>query len=151
MTLLFTGCNGSQPEPTYYPNLKKIIFSNGKPYRIPYGTIITSRSLSAESAKTTRKLTGMDCRTGDLEWHEIKDLNMWKTNLEAGASYEEAMAGLRKASLEGKAGCTRPLSDREYKFYLNQQNQQAANYRATATRNVNYNVSHSGYIDTYRY
>lgn len=136
VALLFVGCT----QPDFNPANKALVFKNGKPYRVPYNTgygntIDNRNDLNYYTSKGAR-----DCRIGDVVWINF-DRNKRVTN--------DAEAGLAfaKAGKEGRLGCAHPLTQREYQFYLNQQNQQAANNRAqmnydaqTAprTHNVNY-------------
>ncbi len=121
MALLFSGCAGSQPQ--FNPNNKSIKFVEGKAFAIPNGAIYKETTL--------RKVTkGTGCRIGDVPWVTT---NTYKS-LSAAKTREEKNIAYTNAKRNGHLGCSSPLSNQEYQYVLNQQNQQQANVRAKKAR-----------------
>ena len=109
-TVLISGCAGTQP--TFNPNNKLIVFVQGKPYLIPYG--VAYKKLQNLTKQTMRE---MGCKNGDVLWEKKEIANT---------------VTLGVAMPNGLAGCSKPLTNKEYQYALNQQNQQAANARVNA-------------------
>ena len=119
ITVLFVGCTN---QPSFNPNNRGITFKNGKPYRVPYNTWL----IVIDKIGTVEK--NMGCHKGDLYWAYInttKYISKFRTS-------RERYPYLMQAYKQGLAGCVKPLTNKEYQYYLNQQNQAAANARAAA-------------------
>ncbi len=149
--LLFTGC----ANPSFNPSYKQIVMVEGKPFRVPVGANNTSHTFSASAeSKEKRKVYntyGMNCKVGDILWMENY------TSKQASNAYKKdgkiaGYAHVGQASREGKAGCTRPISNQEYDFYRSKEMEASANARAranyvAATTPKTVNVQHSGYVN----
>jgi len=133
--LVFTGCVGSQPQQqsTFNKNNKSITFINGKPYFIPRMAKYSNTQL--KNIDNSYKKIG--CRNGDVFWF-------------TGIAYCDIDATLQKYKTDvikrhynnGEIGCAKPLSNQQYQYVLNQQNQRAANARAqTMMQNYNNQVA----------
>lgn len=148
--ILLVGC----ANPSFNPNSKKIVFVEGKPFRIPYGANHTgyryTNSAKDKEIILSYKKEGLICKRGDLLWIEKytgnKGLKIYKS--------EGKLAGyafIGKASRKGKSGCVRPISDQEYSFYRDKEMESSANARARANLAAartpqNVNVNHSGTV-----
>ncbi len=146
-SLLLTGCG-------YDPHAKLITFIDGKPYRIPYAVKYSRHPLKANDDRWLGyfRAAGMDCRPGDIQWNENrmhdKLLKNTRNKKQSDIQWQNNhISILRQGRKESKVGCAHPLNGQEYNYYLNQQNQQAANTRASdissaitapKTHNVNY-------------
>ena len=159
---LFTGCI----QPGFNPNTKRIVFVDGKPFRIPYGAY-TNRSPYYNKTRDVAVIRhnnslGLNCKIGYLGWVEAgiakKITNatqgLDKNNVELNLKYIEPMK--REAIRNGKLGCAHPLSKQEYHYYRGQEMEASANARANSIAYSNYmaataprtvNVQHSGYIN----
>ncbi len=171
IALLALGCASLN----FNPNVKKIVFVEGKPFRIPaYGaTYITQAYKNKKNDRETIKYYrqhGLKLNIGDILWAEtsvMKEINsIFKTSGKK-ATRDYLIQAIRR----GQAGWSRPLSSREYNFYRGKEIEQSANQRAaiyhhaaTAPRTINHNVNqnvnmngtvnhniqHSGYVNIYR-
>jgi len=148
--ILFSGC----ANPSFNPNNKKIVFVEGKPFRVPVGAGHTKHrytSLSNDKEKTNvYNKYDMNCNLGDILWIEkytaIEGAKIYKAQGKI-AAYNYAS----QASRQGKAGCVRPISDQEYSFYRSKEMEASANARtranlAAAMIPKRVNVNHSGTV-----
>lgn len=128
LTFLISGCAGFFDTPGHWEKLpfsafnKGVTWFNSKPYYVPKGTrfMIANGSL-IQGVKSVQILP--DCEAGDLIWFET-DLNEKLTssrNMKDWSAMEKTMIYGANNNL---IGCTKPLSDAEYNFYLNKENQQ---------------------------
>ena len=94
------------------------------------------------------------CKVGEISWwsSEVEatlKVEINKYNKELAAKRAEGLVSQHKIELQiweaeysynmsrrGQIGCAKPLSDQEYKYMLNQQNQQRSDNRASADRNL---------------
>ena len=121
LAVLLSGC--VQPQVPYNPANKGIVFLDGKPYRVPYGTKYVL-------LKNNPKI----CKKGEVLWIEE---NLFKSKeLYENRSDQYWIDFIKKEHQKGRIGCEKPLTDKEYHYYLNQQNQQAANARAMVYYNA---------------
>ena len=125
LSLLMIGCVPTQPTaPAFNPNNKSIVFVESKPFAIPRGAISRNTTL--------RKVTkGTGCRIGDVSW--MSPLTHKK--LSEATTKKEQYTAYTNAQKSGQLGCARPLSNKEYQYRLNQQNQRNANQRVQAQIN----------------
>ena len=138
--LLLSGCG-------YDPLNRYVSFGNGKPYSTPYGTIykISNPSL--------RHQMGINCPNGHAIWMEKRWFNSMRSKK---PNRKQIKVFFKKAVYDGLVGCVPPLSNREYQYMLNQQNQRNANQRAANISSAiaapkTYNINHSGSITHYTY
>jgi len=103
--LILTGCT----EPSFDINNRHIQFIGGKPFYIPYYAHYFLSTMSEKSAANFRAAGILHCKEGDVFWSITKD------------PYQ-----VPQLYKEGKANCEHPLSQEEYSYRLNQQNQAAA-------------------------
>ncbi len=149
-SILFTGC----ANPSFNPNVKKVVFVDGKPFRVPVGAnnirhAYTSSSTDKEKLSVYKK-NGLICRIGDILWIENytakEGTKIYKKSGKiAGFTY------IAKAAKQGKSGCTRPISNQEYNFYRGKEMEASANARARANLAAamtpkTVNVDHSGTV-----
>jgi len=112
--ILFTACSGGQPEPKYNPNKKVIVFVDGKPYRVPYGTKFSRHIINSESIRRYNNRGFRDCQKGDIAWMEAKTKEAASKK-----SLSEEIDFFIKAVRDGKAGCAAPLPESEHQYYFN--------------------------------
>ncbi len=150
-SILFTGC----ANPSFNPNVKKVVFVEGKPFRVPVGATHTPHTFTtSEKSKEKRKVYnkyGMNCRLGDILWIENYTIKQStsaykKDGKIAGYTY------VAQASREGKAGCTKAISNQEYSFYRSKEMEASANARARANLAAamtpkTVNVQHTGHVN----
>jgi hypothetical protein len=127
VVLCFSGCAGSQTQqhPTFNKNNKRIIFVNGKSYLIPRMAMYNKTQL--KNIGNNYKIIG--CRDGDVNWSSSLAYNDIDVTVQ---KYKYDV--IKKYYNKGEAGCSSPLSNQEYQYVLNQQNQRQANARAQKAR-----------------
>ncbi len=127
--LLLSGCTGSQPQPRKFnPNNKTLEFIDGKPYYAPMYAI--AKTMSKKDTKGMKRDTGITCSAGSALWFEPSYLKV----VENSNSKQDLSRLFKNGFRQGKIGCAKPLSNQEYQYRLNQQNQYAANARASAAQ-----------------
>lgn len=115
-SLLFAGCCTCFPQQQYDKN---IVFVQGKPYLVPYGTKFSNVPVSSDITVKDYRLAGTECRKGYITWtspevdKELKEV--YRNNGADAFSYAYQMA-IR----DHRMGCSRPLSDSEYRYYKTQ-------------------------------
>ncbi len=115
VALLFTGCAGStSPQPIFNPNNKHIVFVEGKPYRVPYGTKVSKHIINSKNITRYNNMGFRDCRKGDITWMEVKTKKAASKK-----SLSEKTDFVLKAVRDGKAGCAAPLPESEHQYYFN--------------------------------
>ena len=128
IAVLLSGCAGTQP--AFSPGNKGIVFINGKPYLVPYG----SKYVQANDIFLKSGGNKIGCKRNSALWIEGNFFNeltqMKKSNINDKASF------YLLAARSGKMGCVPPLSDKEYQYYLNQQNQQMVAAQQQATQRM---------------
>ncbi len=149
--VLFMGCTN----PSFNPNVKKVVFVDGKPFRVPVGANNISHAYTSSSTDKEKllvyKKNGLICRIGDILWIENY------TAKEGVKTYKKSgkiagFAYIAQAAKQGKAGCTRSISNQEYSFYRGKEMEASANTRARANLAAamtpkTVNVQHSGYVN----
>jgi len=149
--LLVLGCSSNQPKTksSFNPARKGIVFVQGKAYRVPHGSNFDNSPMGKDSVLTLKHVYhkhGVPCKIGDLGWRE-RTLDAEFRRYSAQEDWDKAEKVLVATVRSGKIGCAHPLSDKEYEFYRSKEIQ-ASNYlAATAPRNYNVNVTHTGYIN----
>ena len=126
-----------------------IVFVQGKAYRVPYGASFDHHSMGKDSAVILQHLyhnNGVPCKIGDLAWQE-KTLGAAFHKYTSAKDWDNVDKVWLTMVKSGKVGCANPLSNKEYEFYRSKEIQ-ASNYAtATASQNINVNVTHEGYIN----
>ena len=137
---------GCTPQPSFNPNIKGIEFIKGRPYIIP-NKVTFGKPLTKKSAYSMKKESRGECREGDVWWigfpYGVPGRMAIKASSEKEVQYHFDMR---------HTGCAHPLTKQEYQYYLNQQNQAAANARAAAyykaaTAPKNVNINHTGFVN----
>ena len=170
LLIFLSGCAGTQPQ--FNSTNKGVLFLNSKPYAIPYGAsymLLRSNDEFSKNMMSILRSAGKKCRYGkSLIWmspkfKEYMGEQIKKINREVNKGKMTKEQGLKvikntylQAVSRGLFGCSNPLSDREYKYYMNMMNQQAANARAAAYYQANtapkyVNVNHTGFINYFGY
>jgi hypothetical protein len=147
--VIITGCVQPQTPYTFNPNNKGIIFVDGKPYYVPYGT--QNRTVTDKFIKMVGNKMG--CKRNSVWW--IDDNLVKEFQKMQNVDFNSLIL---QAARKGRTGCTPPLSDKEYQYYMHREQQMAENARAIAyynaatapKRSYNYNyvtgsVFHYGY------
>jgi len=149
LAVVMVGCAQPQAPYKFNPNNKGIVFVDGKPYRVPYG----SQYIKVNNTFVKKLGYKIGCKRNSVWWIEE---NLFKEFQQLrGVDFATLIV---QAARNGKTGCVAPLSDKEYQYYLNQQNQAMANARTAAyynaatapKRSYNYNyvtgsIFHYGY------
>ena len=159
MALLFAGCG----QPSFSPYNKGPVSIYNKIYRIPNQTIYTNTPAEYNAVRKVHL-----CSKNGVFWTSNKKLvSFVGAYNDTSASIIRNADKIRESMKLGYSGCSYPLSKREtnqIKANIARQqkinndprviaaraNQSAAmmNYQAaTATKNVNYNVNHSGFVN----
>ena len=129
LLIFLNGCVSSHVP--FNANNKSIVFLEGKPFAIPYGANFLTHTVKKSKSEIINGYADyMGCKPGSLSWIStdfLKKLDSKKVNA---LPTEQKYTFWQRVKNIGQAGCAYPLSKEEYYFYLNQQNQQAANARA---------------------
>ena len=150
--MMLTGC---ATQPTYNPYNLGVTFHNSKPYQRPF--LATSVSLNSDQTSILRDLAGVTfCEEGEILW-------TYQPNFKKGIfefwnnTYQEAnLASRTYGTLDAKkevwqkfgntindmrqngtAGCSHPMTDQEYNYFMTQQNNQRYETQQNSTANAN--------------
>jgi len=111
--LLFTGCSTFTARSIHNKN---IVFVQGKPYMVPHGAQFSNTPVISDVTVKDYRQAGKDCKKGYITWTspkaatELKETYRTKGADAFSYAYENAIR-------EHKMGCSRPLSNSEYKYY----------------------------------
>ncbi len=119
--IIIIGCSTPPPHTAQLNPNKGIVFVDGKPYLIPYGSDIVGGDIDGEDiAELKRRKVHHNCRRGDRMWMEAQfrqtHMNYYKSHkLGKKEVYDMLQTGL----LAQRMGCSSALSTTEYDYYNN--------------------------------
>lgn len=137
--VILTGC---ATHPVYNQYNQGVTFHNSKPYKRPF--LATSVSLNSDQASILRDLAGVTfCEEGEILWTYQPNfkkgiLEFWnntyqEANLAARAYgtldakkevWQKFGNAINEMRQNGTAGCSHPMTDQEYNYFMAQQNNQ---------------------------
>lgn len=138
----FVVLSGCTTQPTYNPHDQGVEFKNNKAYKKPYLT--DGLYLNSYSATVLKDMAGVtSCEEGDILWTYLPNVkngiwNFWNsTDQEAKlaaktygtldakkAVWQKFGMTINEMRQNGTAGCSHPMSDQEYNYFMTQQNNQ---------------------------
>jgi len=122
--ILLVGCTN---QPNFNPDAKNLRFVGGKPYLIPKNSTFGLTPLNKKLASSMKKNSRGKCKEGDVWWVGLPYGSPGRMVIRASSEQE-----VQNHFDMRHTGCAHPLSKQEYQYYLNLQNQAAANARAAA-------------------
>jgi len=109
---IFTGCTA-----TFNSHNKGIGFSEGRPYRVPYG--VWFQQLKTNDIQQLHAWKINECKIGDVIWRE-ENYDKKKDNLKT----SEDWFNYWKYGFENRlVGCSSPMTDKEFYYYTGRERQ----------------------------
>lgn len=137
--MILTGC---ATQPTYNPYNQGVEFQKNKPYKKPYMT--DSLFLNSSSVSVLKDMAGVTfCEEGDILWTYLPNLKKGVWDFWNNTDQEAKLAARTYGTLDAKktvwqkfgntinemrqngtAGCSHPMTDQEYNYFITKQNNQ---------------------------